>query len=398
MADDARQPKTPPRPVREVALVALKLGATAFGGPAAHVAMLREEIVTRRRWMSDAHFLDLLGAVNLIPGPNSTEMVIHAGYERAGWRGWLVAGALFILPAALITLVFAWLYVRYGSTPEVEWLMTGIKPVVIAIVAQAIWGLSTTAFGSGNRWLIVLGVVALALALLGVDELVLIFGAGGLVALLRGARSFGSPLALLPFGGLSPLTEPALAGLVAATGLPPGADPYRAARLFWIFLKIGATLYGGGYVLLAYLRDDLVTGTGWLTESQLLDAVAVGQFTPGPLFTTATFIGYLIGGWWGAILATLGIFLPAFLLVAATNPIVAKLRQWRLTAGFLDGVNAAAIALLALVVWELGREAIVDWLTALLALVTTVLLLRFKINSAWLVLAGAAIGYLAHAG
>ncbi len=377
--------------LREVALLAAKLGFTAFGGPAAHIAMLRDEIVSRRRWTDEAHFLDLLGAVNLIPGPNSTEMVIHTGFERAGWRGLLTAGALFILPAATMTLILAWLYVRYGTTPEGTWLLYGIKPVVIAVVLQAIWGLGRTAFR--DRWLAIAGIGAGVMALLGVNELAVLFGIGGLVMLIRNARRLGAsaPIAVIvpvpPGRGVMRGLAAVVAVLGAATG-----EPYGVGKLFLIFLKIGATLYGSGYVLLAFLQNDLVDRTGWLTRSQLLDAVAVGQFTPGPVFTTATFVGYIAGGVWGAVVATIGIFFPAFVLVAVTNPLIPRLRRSLWTAAFLDGINAAAIGLMAAVAWALGSAAIVDAVTAALAVATALLLIRFKVNSALLILAGAVIG------
>lgn len=377
--------------LRDVALVSLKLGCTAFGGPAAHMAMLRDETVVRRRWTTDQHFLDLLGATNLIPGPNSTEMVIHTSYEQAGWRGLLVGGSLFILPAAAITLGFAWLYVRYGTTPAGEWLLYGVKPVVIAVVAQAIWGVGRTA--ATGALPIAVGLVTLALALLGASELALLLGAGVLVAVARNAgRLRGGPRGmsgLLPLGWSVPIGESTLFALAAGA-----AEPYGAARLFFLFLRVGATLYGSGYVLVAFLQGDLVERLGWLTERQLLDAVAVGQFTPGPVFTTATFVGYLVGGWSGAALATLGIFLPAFVLVAAINPFVPRLRRSPWTAGFLDGVNAAAVGLMAAVAWLLGREAIVDVPTALLAVAAAALLIRFKVNSVWLIVGGAVAGLL----
>ncbi|MDQ3780830.1 MAG: chromate efflux transporter [Chloroflexota bacterium] len=379
--------------LREVATVAFKLGCTAFGGPAAHVAMLREEVVSRRRWMNDQHFVDLLGATNLIPGPNSTEMVIHASYERAGWRGLIVGGSFFIVPAASFTLGFAWLYARYGTTPTGEWLLYGVKPVVIAVVVQAIWSIARTAM---RGWLLtLLGLAAFALSGVGASELALLLGAGCLVAAINGWRSM-PPVASFMFalpgaswfrGGATALLVP-----LAATA----AEPYSAARLFLLFLKVGATLYGSGYVLIAFLQEDFVERLGWLTEQQLLDAVAVGQFTPGPVFSTATFVGYLAGGWGGAALATVGIFLPAFLLVAVTNPLLPRIRRSRWAAGFLDGVNVAAVGLMAAVALMLGQSAIVDPLTAVLAIVTVLLLIRFKINSAWLVLAGAAIGLAIH--
>lgn len=369
----------------EVACLALKLGCTAFGGPAAHIAMLREEVVTRRRWLTEQHFLDLLGATNLIPGPNSTEMVIHVGQERAGWKGLIAAGTLFILPAALLVGLLAWIYTRYGATPAGQWLLYGIKPVIIAVVVQALWGLLKTAVK--GPFLALLGAAALALYLVGLNEIMLLFGAGALAMLVEGARrgrQWGSPPAagLLPlFGGLVPGAAPAVVGAAFSLG-----------TLFLTFLKIGAVLYGSGYVLLAFLRNDFVVRLGWLTDRQLLDAVAVGQITPGPVFTTATFVGYLVGGWPGAVLATLGIFLPSFLLVAAVNPLVPRLRRSPWMAGFLDGVNVAAVGLMAAVTWELARVSLVDPLTVVLAVAAAVLLIRFRVNSAWLVLGGGAAG------
>jgi len=375
----------------EVAGVALKLGVTAFGGPAAHIALLREEVVARRGWLSDQYFLDLIGATNLIPGPNSTEMVIHVGYIRAGWRGLVAAGALFILPAAAITLAFAWAYVRYGATPAGEWLLYGVKPVIIAVVVQALWGLGRTAVK--GPFLAAVGAATALLYLLGFNELVLLFGGALLVFLVETAlrrRARGTPVAaLLPVGALSLPALPLLA-------LQAAAVPVSLGTLFLTFLKIGAVLYGSGYVLLAFLRGDFVERLGWLTDQQLLDAVAVGQFTPGPVFTTATFVGYLVAGLPGAVLATLGIFLPAFLFVALLHPIVPRLRRWPWTAALLDGVNVAALGLMAAVAWQLGRDAIVDVPTALLAVAAALLLIRFKVNSAWLVLAGGAVGVAAY--
>ena len=374
----------------EVAQVALKLGFTAFGGPAAHIAMLREEVVTRRHWLSDEYFLDLVGATNLIPGPNSTEMVIHVGYLRAGWRGLIVGGVLFILPAATMVLALAWVYVQYGSTPAGESLLYGIKPVVIAVVAQALWGLAHTAIK--GRFLLAIGVAAAALYLLGFNELAILFG-GALVVLL--ARSVVGSLprppgaAALLYGTLSLPALPAL--------LLQAVVPVSLTTLFLTFLKIGAVLYGSGYVLLAFLRNDFVERLGWLTDQQLLDAVAVGQFTPGPVFTTATFVGYLVAGVPGAVHSTLGIFLPSFFFVALLHPLVPRLRQNPLTAALLDGVNVAALGLMAGVTWQLGRDAIVDPVTALLAVAAAVLLIRFRVNSAWLVLGGGAIGIVAMA-
>lgn len=369
----------------EVARLALKLGFTAFGGPAAHIAMLRDEAVTRRGWVTDEHFLDLLGATNLIPGPNSTEMVMHIGHVRAGWRGLIVAGACFILPAALIVLGLAWAYVAYGTTPAAEWLLYGVKPVIIAVVAQALWGLGKTAVK--GALLAAVGLAALALALAGVDELALLVAGGLLVMIVRNLgriRRDAPPLAaLLPIAG----GAPAWLGMAAAPAVDLGL-------LFLIFLKIGAVLYGSGYVLLAFLRTDFVVRLGWLTDQQLLDAVAVGQFTPGPVFTTATFIGYLLGRVPGAVLATVGIFLPSFVFVAAVNPLVPRMRRSPWLGALLDGVNVAALGLMAAVTWQLGRAAVLDWLTGLLALLAAFLLFRFKVNSAWLVLGGGLIGLI----
>lgn len=370
----------------EVALLALRLGFTAFGGPAAHIAMLRDEVVTRRKWLTDEHFLDLLGATNLIPGPNSTEMVIHVGNVRAGRGGLIAAGICFILPAALIVLALAWMYVEYGTTPTAEWLLYGIKPVIIAIVVQALWGLSRTAVK--GPLLAVVGLAALGLYMAGVNELVLLFGGGVLVMLVRGAHRWWRGREAALSVGL-PLSTMALSGLIQSSS--PAVNPLD---IFLIFLKIGAVLYGSGYVLLAFLHNDLVVRLGWLTDQQLLDAVAIGQFTPGPVFTTATFIGYLLGGWSGAALATVGIFLPAFLFVAAVNPLIPHLRRSFWFGALLDGVNVAALGLMAAVTLQLLRTAVVDWLTAALALGAAILLLRFKLNSAWLVLGGGLIALL----
>jgi len=364
----------------EVIRLFLRLGFTAFGGPAAHIAMMHDEVVTRRRWMEEQHFLDLVGATNLIPGPNSTEMAIHIGYERAGWRGLIAAGLCFIMPAVLIVLALAWLYVDYGSTPQGDALMYGIKPVIIAIVVQALYKLVPTALK--GPLLAAVGVAALAAYLLGVNELVVLFGGALLVVAIQAVRRFPeSAAALLPLVGLPRwLTQAAV------------ESPITLDRIFLVFLKAGALLYGSGYVLLAFLRNDLVLHYGWLTDQQLLDAVAIGQFTPGPVFTTATFIGYVLAGIPGAIVATIGIFLPSFCFVALLARIMPYIRKSPWTAAFLDGVNVAALGLMAGVTWQLGRAALIDLPTVLLAVVAAVLLFRFKLNSAWLVLAGGLIG------
>lgn len=374
-----------PGTLREVGILFLKIGTIAFGGPAAHIAMMREEIVRRRRWMTDQQFLDLLGTTNLIPGPNSTEMAIFISHRQAGWRGLIVGGSLFILPSMLMVLGLAWAYVRYGSTPHAEWLLYGIKPVIIAIVVQALWALGKTAF---KGWLLAaLGIAVLGLYLLGINEIALLFGGGIVVVLARfGSRLRPSGLvSILPLSvGSAPLTLTALASIPAA--------PFNLGVLFLTFLKIGAVLYGSGYVLLAFLRANFVEQLGWLTDEQLIDAVAIGQLTPGPVSTVATFVGYLVGGVPGALLATLAIFLPGFVFVAVVHPVVPRLRRSRYTGAVLDGVNVAALGLMAGVTWQLGRAAVVDWYTALLALVAAGLLSRFKLNSAWLVIGGGVAG------
>jgi len=362
------------------------LGTIAFGGPAAHVAMMRIEVVTKRQWLTDREFLDLVAATHLIPGPNSTELAIHIGHNRAGWRGLLVAGSAFILPATLIVMGVSWIYVTYGTLPDVRAVMAGIGPVIIAIVAQGLWGMSTTALKS--PWLVVLGLGSLLAVLAGVNELVVLGCAAALSVLAHVAtrRSVTAALgALLAGGSVTSVTASALATAVT---------PFSLMTMFGMFVKTGAVLFGSGYVLLAFLRADFVERLGWLTESQLIDAVAVGQITPGPVFTTATFVGYLLDGPQGALVATLGIFLPAFVFVAITAPIVPKLRSSPLMGAVLDGVTVASLGLMAAVTWQLARVAVFDWLTGILALVSLVLLLRTRLHSGWLVLAGAALGWV----
>ncbi|MBL8094909.1 MAG: chromate efflux transporter [Anaerolineales bacterium] len=372
-----REPETGSARLLEVIGLFLKLGATAFGGPAAHIALMRDEVVRRRRWVDDQHFLDLLGATNLIPGPNSTEMAIHLGYVRAGWPGLIAAGVSFIAPAMVIVLALAWAYATYGTTPEADGLLYGIKPVVIAIVAQALWELGRKAV-KGPLTAIV-GAAALSLYLLGQNEIALL-AVGGLVVMVIANRQ---RLGRAPVSAVAPL------GLALG---PLAAEPVNLAQLFWIFLKIGSVLYGSGYVLLAFLRADFVVRLGWLTDAQLIDAVSIGQVTPGPVFTTATFIGYLLGGVPGALLATLGIFLPSFVFVAISNPFISRLRNSPWTSALLDGVNVASLGLMAGVTFELGRAALVDPLTVAIALVTGIALVRFRVNATWLVLAGGVVG------
>jgi chromate transporter len=365
----------------EVALLFLRLGFTAFGGPAAHIAMMESEVVRRRRWISPERFLDMMGAANLIPGPSSSELAVFIGYEQAGLLGLLVAGACFVLPAALMTGAIAWAYVRFGSLPRVSGVLYGIKPVVIAIVVQALWGLAPKAIKK-SRWLAALGVCACVAAALNVDALAVLVGVGVLSVLVHGAstrarKDDGKSLLFL--------------GPVAATAAAPMAS-VSLGILFLTFLKIGAVVFGSGYVLLAFLRADLVERLHWMTESQLIDAVAVGQVTPGPVFTTATFIGYVLAGVPGAVVATIAIFLPGFFLVAAIRPIVTRVRRSPVASAFLDGVNVASLALMAVVSVQLGRSALVDWITVLLAAASAPLLLRFKVNSAWLIAGGALTG------
>jgi chromate transporter len=390
MAEPEETPQAPIYPergsLREVGAVFLKLGVIAFGGPAAHVALMRQELVQRRKWLTDQRFLDLFGAANLIPGPSSTELAIFLGYVRAGWPALILAGVLFIAPAMLMVLAFAWLYVHLGHFPAVGWLLYGIKPVIIAIIAQALYGLGRTALKGPLPAL--LGVAVLGLYFLGVNVILLLFGGAILYALFQNARrlrAYAATAIAVPSAGV-----PFLGSLLGATA-PTGASVGLLA-LFLAFLKVGSVVYGSGYVLLAFLRTDFVLHLHWLTDQQLVDAVAVGQFTPGPVFTTATFLGYLFAGLPGALLATVAIFLPSFLFVALIFPLVDRLRRSPWTSAFLDGVNAAALGLMAAVALQLGKASIVDPLTAVVALVALAILLRFKPNSAWLVLGGGSIG------
>ena len=382
MTEEAPPSNARGRAVRDVVLFFLRLGLTAFGGPAAHIAMMEQEVVRRRAWLTREEFLDLLGAVNLIPGPSSTELAIFIGYRRAGWAGLLLGGACFILPAALIVLGCAWAYVRFGTLPQIASLLYGVKPVVIAIVLQALLGLGRSAVKSLVLGAIAFGAVVASFA--GVDALAVLV-AGGTLAMIAKA--------VPERGGLRGVAVPVLSTLgSAATPAAAAVASVSLLGLFAVFLKVGTVLFGSGYVLLAFLRADLVDHRHWLTESQLLDAVAVGQVTPGPVFTTATFIGYLLHGGTGALLATLGIFLPSFVLVAISGPLVPRLRRSRTAGAFLDGVNVASLALIATVVWHLGRSALTDLLTVVIAGSSALLLLKFRLNSAWLVLAGALVG------
>jgi len=372
---------TPSQKLKEVITLFLKLGTISFGGPAAYIAIMHDETVNRRKWLNDQEFLDLIGATNLIPGPNATEMATHLGFLRAGWQGLIAGGVCFTLPAVLIVLALAHIYVRFGTLPQVQQLLYGIKPVVIAIIIQALWSLGQKAIK--NLPTIVVGLTVLALYFIGVNEIALLFGGGLAVMLIMNLQhlrksTFGT--LLFPFGTMGLLSQLSV--------------PFSLPLLFLIFLKIGSVLYGSGYVLLAFLRADLVVRYGWLTDKQLLDAVAIGQVTPGPLFTTATFIGFILGGTTGAILATMGIFLPSFIFVALSNPFIPQLRNSVWLSGLLDGVNIASLSLMAAVTWQLGRVSLSDPLTILIALVSLLLLRRFKIKSTWLIAGGAIIGLM----
>jgi len=360
-----------------VAAVFLRLGLVAFGGPAAHTAMMREELVRRRGWVDDERFVDLVGATQLVPGPNSTELAIHLGHDRSGWRGLLTAGVCFIVPAALAVGLLAWAYVEHGDTQVVDDVFAGVVPVVLAIIAWSVVPLLRTA--ATSWWLALVGVAALAAYLLGVNELVVLFG-GALAALVphvaRRAREGGAAAFLLPLA------------------LVPSGD-VRLAELFLTMLKIGSVLYGSGYVLITFLEGDFVERLGWLTHQQLVDAVAVGQVTPGPVFTTATFVGYVVAGFWGAVLATVAIFLPSFVFVGLLTRLVGWLRARDWTATMLTGLNVTALALILGVSVDLGRDNLTSWWAPVVVAATLLMLWRTRLNSGWYVLAGAAVGIIA---
>jgi len=366
--------------LKEIMKLFLKLGFIGFGGPAAHIAMMQEEVVTRRKWLTQQHFLDLIGATNLIPGPNSTEMAIHIGYEKGGWKGLIVAGLCFILPAAFITGIFAFLYKQYGQLPEVQPFIYGIKPAIIAIILGAIFPLAKKSLKSTE--LVIIGILVLVGSLLNVNEIFLMFGAGFIalfLAYLRNSKENNLnsflPLTLLQITNTT---------IISAT----------SANLFWIFLKIGAILYGSGYVLFAFLDTELVA-TGLLSRQQLIDSIAVGQFTPGPVFSSVTFIGYQINGWSGAVVSTIAIFLPSFAFVALLNPIVKKLRDSKLFSTFLDAVNVASVAIIAAVCFDMAKETITDWKTIAISVSSIAAVFGFKkLNSVFIVLGGSLLGYL----
>lgn len=361
--------------LKEVALLFFKLGSIAFGGPAAHIAMMEDEVVKKRKWMSHQHFLDLVGATNLIPGPNSTEMTMHCGHERAGWKGLVVAGVCFVCPAVVITMVFAWLYQQYGRLPEVEPFIYGIKPAVIAIILGAVYRLGRKAFKNATHG--ILGILTLTACLLGVHEILALFACGLIGMTLHFMRNSRNKL-----NSISPII------LLQAT-IPTGM-----LKILWTFFKVGALLYGSGYVLFAYLDAELVS-TGLLTRSELVDAIAVGQFTPGPVLSTATFIGWQLNGFPGAIAATVGIFLPSFIFVWFLNPLIPKMRRSKILAAFLDAVNIASLAVIIAVCVSMGQDTLTDWRTVLIAVLSIIVVFIFKnINSALIVVGGAVTGYL----
>ena len=362
----------------EVARLFFKLGCIGFGGPAVHIAMMEEEVVRKRKWMTPEHFLDLVGATNLIPGPNSTEMTMHCGHERAGWKGLIVAGACFIIPAVIITAIFAWAYQQYGKLPQVQPFIYGIAPAIIAVIVAAMISLGKKALKSVE--LGILGVIAMVAVLAGLNEIYVLFGAGLLGIFIH--------FILQP--------NKSLQGFFPFTLLQAGyfLQEIPAGKLFFIFLKVGAILYGSGYVLFAFLDAELVA-KGLLSKQILVDAIAVGQFTPGPVFTAATFIGWQLGGWGGALAATIGIFLPSFLFVYFLNPLIPALRRSSVMSAFLDTVNIVSVAIIFAVCIEMGREAIGDWRTVLIAVLGFITSYFFKrVNSAFIVIGGAVTGYL----
>jgi len=363
--------------LREIAGLFFKLGLIAFGGPAAHIAMMEDEVVKKRKWMTEEHFLDLMGATNLIPGPNSTEMVMHCGHERGGWKGLFIAGICFIFPAVVLTCILAWLYEKYGQLPEVEPFIYGIKPAVIAIIIMAAYRLGKKALKSVE--LGILGLLAIVVCLLGVNEIIVLFACGFVGLLIhfvkKNRNNLNSFIPFLLFQAVSPTKITSL-------------------KVFLSFLKIGAILYGSGYVLFAFLDTELVA-SGWLTRQELIDAIAVGQFTPGPVLSTATFIGFQMDGISGAIAATVGIFLPSFLFVLLLNPLIPKMRKSTIMRAILDAVNIAAVALIIAVCIKMGKETLVDWRTIVIAIVSLISVFGFKkLNSAFIVLGGAVGGYL----
>jgi chromate transporter len=371
-----------------LALAFLKLGTIAFGGPAAHIALMEEEFVRRRGWLTQQEFLDRLGAASLIPGPSSTEMAIFIGYRQRGWPGLIVAGCCFIIPASFLVTAIAAAYVRFGAMPQVGGVLYAVKPVVIAVVLQAFWNLARSAVKT--PWLGTIGVGSVIALLFGADNLIVLVCAGIFAAAPQVYKKLIRRHAVAALLSWKPSVGVGL--LMAAGGA--SAAPFTLWRLFLTFLKIGSVLFGSGYVLLAFLRSDFVVRLHWLTERQVLDAVAVGQVTPGPVFTTATFIGYLLGGVPGAIVATVAIFLPGFLLVAASGPLIPRIRRSPVAGAILDGVSVGSLALMGVVTWQLGRTALIDPLTITIACLSALLLFAFRVNAAWLVLVAAVVGII----
>jgi chromate transporter len=385
VTETIKQGSTPAR-LWEMAKLFFRIGATAFGGPASLIAMMYDETVLRRNWLTDQEFLDMIGATNLIPGSNSTEMAIHLGYKRAGRWGMLVGGVSFFLPAFLVVLALGWAYVRFEKIPEVGLLLYGIKPVVVAVIFKALLGLGQKAIN--GKLLAVIAAGVLGLYFVGVNEILLLFAGALLYMLISNIQAVQKTVAgalfLAPFAGLKALSVSTAAASV----------PFSLQLLFLTFLKIGAVLYGSGYVLLAFLRADFVVRLGWLTEQQLLDAIAIGQLNPGPFFSTATFIGYFLSGYPGAVIATVGILLPSFIISMLTSPLIPRIRDSKWVGSFMDGINAASIGLMAAVTWQIGRASLIDPFTIILALAAAVALFRFKVNSTLLVLGGAAAGLI----
>ena len=365
--------------LKEVATVFFKLGCFAFGGPAAHIAMMEDEIVTKRQWMTRDYFLDLIGTTNLIPGPNSTEMTMHCGYERAGKMGLFVAGLSFIIPATIITAILAYLYISYGKLPGVEPFIFGIKPAVLAIIASAVIKLGKKAVKSTE--LAVLGILVLVASVLGVNEIMALLTAG-----ILGMFYFS-------IKDKTPKNINSLSPLFLFSALGTSVLKISSLNVFWVFLKVGAILYGSGYVLFAYLDAELVT-RGWLTRTELIDAIAVGQFTPGPILSTSTFIGYQLSGFYGALAATAGIFLPSFLFVLILNPFIPKMQSSKILRHFLNAVNVAAVAIMLAVLILMCKDILIDWRAIIIAVIASILTFKIKISPIWIILIGAILGYL----
>ncbi|MGP8214965.1 MAG: chromate efflux transporter [Bacteroidia bacterium] len=368
----------PPGNIKEVARLFLKLGFTAFGGPAVHIAMMRNEVVDKLKWMNEQSFLDLMGATNLVPGPTSTEMAIIIGQKRAGWKGLIIGGLCFIMPAVIITGIIAWLYKLYGTSPNIQPYVYGIKPAVIVVILCAIYPLAKKSLKSFELGII--GVIGLVLCILGYNQFYIMFGSGFLALALTAIRNYKASAGILPFA----LVQVPSSSLIGMTN----------TRLFFTFLKIGSILYGSGYVLFAFLDSEFVQ-TGFLHRQQLIDAIAVGQFTPGPVFSSVTFVGYQLNGIQGAVLGTVAIFLPAFLFVGLLGTAILKLRESKLFSSFLDAVNIASIAIILSVCYELGKDSLTDWRAVTVAIMSLIVILIIKkLNMAWIILGGAIVGYL----